>query len=243
MIVNWLKIFTSKTSLISKNTHKKSWNPSVTETYSVGSYHDAKLLYRKTKSKDQATLGILYVNVSSNLVGWENFNFNWQNSRTRLLNYLKWLNQFAASICNTYAKISTITQLCLNIFCRFNIENYLWHARAYSRKTMSIPCLILGFVTVCLCTKLSLTVKAVKSSINVSNVSCKNCTLLWYAKKSIYMKYLRLLSQKTFFPDFPIWAPKLDVPNNWYTAVQTELMYPLDVQVSLATPIWVDLLK
>ena len=49
-----------------------------------------------------------------------------------------------------------------------------------------------------------LTIKAVKASINVSNVSYKSCALLWYAKKkSIYTKYLCLLWQKVFFPSLP----------------------------------------
>ena len=41
---------------------------------------------------------------SSNLVGW-----------TRLFSYLKWLNQFADSICSLYTKISIVAQFSLDI--------------------------------------------------------------------------------------------------------------------------------
>ena len=52
-------------------------------------------------------------------------------------------------------------------------------------------------LSVCLSTKLKdcLIVKAVKASINLSNVSYKSCTLLWYAKKE---KYLHKISMFTF---------------------------------------------
>ena len=43
---------------------------------------------KKIKSKDQAILEISYVKKSRNLI-------NWENSITRLLKNLKWLNQFA----------------------------------------------------------------------------------------------------------------------------------------------------
>ena len=70
-----------------------------------------------------------------------------------------------------------------------------------------------------------LTIKAVKASINVSNVSCKNCTLLWYAKKENYLHEIScLLSQ--FSQPYLICAPKLDVPKV-KCAVQVNLKYPL----------------
>ena len=47
-----------------------------------------------------------------------------------------------------------------------------------------------------------LTVKAVRATINVSNISYKSCTLLQYAKKSIYSKYLYFYKE-IFLPDLP----------------------------------------
>ena len=55
------------------------------------------------------------------------------------------------------------------------------------------------------------TVKAVRASINVSNISYKSCTLLCYVKKEKYM-YLLSTKKKKFSQAYFIWAPKLDVP-------------------------------
>ena len=61
---------------------------------------------------------------------------------------------------------------------------------------MLFQCLILGFVSlVCLKSLHCLTVKAAKASINVSNISYKSCTLLWYTKKE---KQLHKISIFTF---------------------------------------------
>ena len=54
-----------------------------------------------------------------------------------------------------------------------------------------------------------LTVKAVKPS---TNVSYKNCALLWYAKKEKYLQEICLLLQKNIFQAYLNLAPKLDVP-------------------------------
>ena len=70
---------------------------------------------QKIKSKDQGILEILYVK-TSNMIGRMNFEFWGQNSRTRQLNCLKYLNQFAV-LWTAYhmQKISTIAQLSLDI--------------------------------------------------------------------------------------------------------------------------------
>ena len=88
---------------------------------------------------------------------------------------------------------------------------------------------------VCLQSYDCLTVKAVKASINVSNVSYKSCSLNWYAKKE---KYLHEIYMFTFTKHFPPGLPNLGAqircaqnPNrcaqNRYTAVQTDQKYPL----------------
>ena len=93
---------------------------------------------------------------------------------------------------------------------------------------MLFQCLILGFVSLSVYKAKTMTVKAVKASINVSNVSYMTCTILWYAKKkkSIYMKYLCLLSQ-IFRPGSPNLGVQIRCLRNRYTAVQAGLKYPL----------------
>ena len=78
----------------------------------------------------------------------------------------------------------------------------------------------------CLSAKLKLSdLKAFKVSINISNVSCKRCTLLCYAKKD---KYLLVFTFTSFFsPSLPNLAPQLRCAQNRYTAVQMDLKYPL----------------
>ena len=67
--------------------------------------------------------------------------------------------------------------------------------------------------SVCLAAKLRLTVKAVKASINVSNVSYKCCTFVWYTKKEKYLHEVYMFTFIIFFPQaYLIWALKLDVP-------------------------------
>ena len=46
-------------------------------------------------------------------------------------------------------------------------------------------------------------------------------------KKSICMQYLFLLSQKAFFPGLPNLGAQIRCAHNRYTAVQTDLKYPL----------------
>ena len=70
---------------------------------------------------------------------------------------------------------------------------------------MLFRCLILGFVC--------LSVKAIKASISVSNVSYKNCILLWYTKKEKHLHEIPMFTfTKIFSQAYLIWAPKLDVP-------------------------------
>ena len=57
------------------------------------------------------------------------------------------------------------------------------------------------------------------------NVSYKSCTFL--KKKSIYTKYLCLLSQKYFFPGLSNLGDQIRSAKNRYIAVQTDLKYPL----------------
>ena len=79
---------------------------------------------------------------------------------------------------------------------------------------MFFRCLILGFVSLHVYKAKTVTVKAVRASINVSKVSYKSCTLLWYAKKEKYLHEISMFTfTKNFFSqDYQIWAPKLDVP-------------------------------
>ena len=85
--------------------------------------------------------------------------------------------------------------------------------------------------SVCLLSSDCLIVKAVKASINVSNLSYKSCTLLGYAKKkSIYTKYLCFLSQQFFTTkvgDLTNLGAQISCAQNRYTAVQMDLKYPL----------------
>ena len=80
-----------------------------------------------------------------------------------------------------------------------------------------------------LSTKLKLSdVKAVKASVNVSNISCKSCTILSYVKKN---KYLQKLSMSTFtkkkFPSLPNLGCQIRCAQNQYAAVQLGLKYQL----------------
>lgn len=89
----------------------------------------------------------------------------------------------------------------------------------------------------CICQSVSLqsclTVKAVKASTNMSNISYKSCKLLWYAKREIYTEYLCLLSQKkSFSQDYLILAPSqmcsksaYHCPNGPKTHPDSVLMY------------------
>ena len=61
-----------------------------------------------------------------------------------------------------------------------------------------------------------LTLKAVKVSVNASNVSYKSCTLHWYAKKEIYIKYLFAFTN-FFLPGLPNLSTQIKCSQNWYT--------------------------
>ena len=97
-------------------------------------------------------------------------------------------------------------------------------SKAYPRRIMMLFwCLILGFIS--LLTKLKLSdLKAVKASINVSNVSCKSCTLLCYAKKNKSLQELSmLLSQKIVFSSLPNLGAQIRFAQIRYTAVQRDI--------------------
>ena len=67
----------------------------------------------------------------------------------------------------------------------------------------------------CLSTKLRLSdCKSCQSFINVSSVSYKSYTLLWYVKKSIYRKYHVYFHKKSFFQVYLLWMPKLECPKS-----------------------------
>ena len=72
-----------------------------------------------------------------------------------------------------------------------------------------------------------LTVKAAKAFINVSDVSYKKCTLLWYTKKEhIDSQIICLLPQKKCFLGLPNLGTQIRCAQNWYTTVQTESKIP-----------------
>ena len=84
---------------------------------------------------------------------------------------------------------------------------------------------------VCLSTKLRLTEKPVKASINVSSVSYKSCTLLWYAKKEKCSHKISV-SQST----------QIRCAQNQYPAVQSDLKYTLFDITSFLTGVNIPLL-
>ena len=64
----------------------------------------------------------------------------------------------------------------------------------------------------------------------MSNISYKSCTLLWNAKKEKYLHEISIFTLiKKFFPGLPNLGAQIRCAQNWYTAVQTDLKYPLDV--------------
>ena len=66
---------------------------------------------------------------------------------------------------------------------------------------------------VCLQNYDCMTVKVVKSSINVSNFSYKSCTLLWYAREEeSFTRNNSVYFHKKNSQAYLIWAPKLDMP-------------------------------
>ena len=76
--------------------------------------------------------------------------------------------------------------------------------------------------------RLSLTVKG--ASINVSNVSDKSCTLLWYPKKKTYLHETSMLTfTKNIFSFLPNLSARIICVQNRYTTVQTDLKYPLQL--------------
>ena len=75
--------------------------------------------------------------------------------------------------------------------------------------------------SVCLPAKLRLTVKAVKPSINKSNISYKSCTLLWYTIKEKYSHeiFMFTFTKKVFFPGLPNLSTQIRCAKNQYTTV------------------------
>ena len=71
---------------------------------------------------------------------------------------------------------------------------------------------------------LDLNAKAIKASINVSNISCKSCTLLWYTKKETYLHEISMFTF-IFFPR--LLGAHIRCAQNQYTTVQIDLKYPL----------------
>ena len=70
-------------------------------------------------------------------------------------------------------------------------------------------------------------VKAVKASINVSNVSYKSSKYLWYAIKEKSTKYTNAYIHKKFSSGLPNLGAQIRRAQNWYTYVQTDLKDPL----------------
>ena len=61
----------------------------------------------------------------------------------------------------------------------------------------------------------------------MSNISYRSFTVLWYAKKD---KYLHKISMFTFTIFFSSLEIQIRCAQNRYTAVQTELKYPVKVK-------------
>ena len=93
------------------------------------------------------------------------------------------------------------------------IKLFYWHFRAYSRKIMLFRCLIHGFLSLSVY-KANADCKSCHSFNNVSNVSSKSCTFLWYGKKENYLheKSVFTFTNLFFSGAYLIWAPKLNVP-------------------------------
>ena len=78
----------SKTIYNKLNTNEESQKPSVTKSFPVGSNHDAKLSYRDGSQKIKLFSGYFML---KNQSVWLLNEFLGHNSRSSLLNYLKWL--------------------------------------------------------------------------------------------------------------------------------------------------------
>ena len=107
---------------------------------------------------------------------------------------------------------------------------FLCTVRDYSRKiVMLFRCLILEFISLSQSEDF-LIVKAVKASINVSNVSYKSCTLLCSAEKEKCLHKISVYFYKTFFsPGLRNIGAQIRCAQNRQTAVQTDVKYPLTV--------------
>ena len=81
-------------------------------------------------------------------------------------------------------------------------------------------------LSVCLSTKVTLTVKAVKASI-VSYVSYKKCALLWYAKKEKCLHKISVFFPQKNFPGLPNLGAWVRNTQNRYIAVQMDLQYSI----------------
>ena len=71
--------------------------------------------------------------------------------------------------------------------------------------------------------------KTLIASINVSNISYKSCTLLWYAEKEKFLHEISMFTftKKVFSPGLPDLGAQIRCAHNRYPAVQTGLKYPL----------------
>ena len=77
-------------------------------------------------------------------------------------------------------------------------------------------CFILRFISLSVY-KAKTNLKAVKVSIYVSNVSCKSCTLLFYATKDKFTRIICVYFHKTFFSQAHlIWARNQMCPKSVY---------------------------
>ena len=63
---------------------------------------------------------------------------------------------------------------------------------------------------------------SIKASINVSNVSCKSCTLLWYVRKVKHLHEISVYFHNFFYQAYLIWGAQIRCAHNQYTAVQTD---------------------
>ena len=88
-------------------------------------------------------------------------------------------------------------------------------------------CLILEFVSLSAYKAKTMTVKAVKASINVSNVSYMSCALLCMLIKKLFTQNIYVYFCKRFFPGIPNLGTQIRCAQNRYTAFQSDLKYPI----------------
>ena len=84
-----------------------------------------------------------------------------------------------------------------------------------------------------------MTVKVVKSSINVSNFSYKSCTLLWYAREEeSFTRNNSVYFHKKKFPSLPNMGTQIRCAQSRYKTVQTDLKYPLRIELNWEPTYW-----